>query len=432
MSSESEQTQQHSADKPSGYGPQNQARTGSGSSSRQQASVESRALKYLSRLDNAIAGQHGHDRFFHAACVLVNGFAMSADEARPCLQWFNENKCAPPFSPKELEHKLASAAKKGGPRGILLGDGTVPSRKEPVRGEAVVKPEQNVESPSLALGEYVETMISGANYAALWPWPKFHRLTRALKPGTVTIISAAQGTSKSLFVLEAAAYWVCDKKYDVAVLELEEDRNYHLLRALAQMESNANLTDDEWIREHVDETRAAWVKRAKDLDRLGAAIWEGPTAINTDSIVMWLESMCAVGKRIIVIDPITARDRSERPWIDDHRFMAKAKDILKPSGASLVLVTHPPKGQAQDTWGGDVAGGAAYMRFAQTVVYLRGMSETKELAVRNAAGVEHFDVNRKVELKKTRNGRGWFSTIGMYLDPKTLRHIERGILEKNS
>jgi hypothetical protein len=428
MNSESEQTQPHSADKPSGSGHPSQVVTGS-SSSRRRLSVEERAIKYLGTLDNAISGQHGHDRCFHAACVLVVGFGLTVDEARPCLSWFNTNKCAPPFSDKELEHKLVSASKKSGPRGLLLG-GSAPVRA-PVQAKAEVKPIESTESPALALGEYLETMISGANYAACWPWPKFHNLTKALKPGTITLLSAAQGTSKSLFILEAASFWVCKKGYSVAVLELEEDRNYHLTRALAQIEGNSNITDDAWIREHVDETREMWARHANELNALGAAIWEGPTTINTDSIIAWLRSMCAVGKRIIVIDPITARDPSERPWIDDHRFMATAKDILKPSGASLVLVTHPPKGLSQDNWGGDVAGGAAYLRFSQTVVYLRGMPEVKELPIVESCGNTPMPVNRKVELKKTRNGKGWFASIGMYLDPKTLRHVEQGIIAKS-
>jgi hypothetical protein len=47
--------------------------------------VES-ARNYLAKMDPAVSGQGGHGQTFHAACVLVNGFALTRDEARPLLQ----------------------------------------------------------------------------------------------------------------------------------------------------------------------------------------------------------------------------------------------------------------------------------------------------------------------------------------------------------
>ena len=32
-----------------------------------------------------VAGERGHDRTFHAACVLIQGFDLAIDEARPLL-----------------------------------------------------------------------------------------------------------------------------------------------------------------------------------------------------------------------------------------------------------------------------------------------------------------------------------------------------------
>jgi hypothetical protein len=82
--------------------------------------VQERARAYLERMRPAIAGEHGHDRTFHAACVLTHGFALTVEEALPLLQIYNL-KCQPPWTNEELLHKLEDAAKKEGPRGYLLG-----------------------------------------------------------------------------------------------------------------------------------------------------------------------------------------------------------------------------------------------------------------------------------------------------------------------
>jgi len=80
-----------------------------------------RAAAYLSKIAPATAGERGHDRTFHAACVLVKGFDLGIDQAKPLLEAWNAG-CIPPWSSRELEHKLRSASKSPDtkPRGYLL------------------------------------------------------------------------------------------------------------------------------------------------------------------------------------------------------------------------------------------------------------------------------------------------------------------------
>jgi putative DNA primase/helicase len=79
-----------------------------------------RPAAYLAKIPPAVAGQGGHDRTFQAACVLVQGFDLTIDEARPILHHWNLG-CIPPWSPSELEHKLHDALRAGDsrPRGYL-------------------------------------------------------------------------------------------------------------------------------------------------------------------------------------------------------------------------------------------------------------------------------------------------------------------------
>ncbi|MBI3414226.1 MAG: hypothetical protein HY043_02720 [Verrucomicrobia bacterium] len=82
-----------------------------------------RARAYVARIPGAIAGSGGHDATFHAACILVNGFALTPADALPLLVAWNQT-CQPPWSEAELRHKLTSAdkARHAKPRGHLLED----------------------------------------------------------------------------------------------------------------------------------------------------------------------------------------------------------------------------------------------------------------------------------------------------------------------
>jgi putative DNA primase/helicase len=96
----------------------------------------SRASAYLAKVPPAVAGKGGHNQTFHAACILVQGFGLSIDQARTLLQNWNQS-CVPPWSPAELEHKLLDASKADDdrPRGYLC-DQTEPARKKTLRHDS--------------------------------------------------------------------------------------------------------------------------------------------------------------------------------------------------------------------------------------------------------------------------------------------------------
>jgi replicative DNA helicase len=86
--------------------------------------VIERARRYVEKMPEGISGQHGHDATFAAAQVIFRGFALSEAEGRPILEEYNQ-RCQPPWSEKELDHKIRSAIEKSRlPKGYLLsGDG---------------------------------------------------------------------------------------------------------------------------------------------------------------------------------------------------------------------------------------------------------------------------------------------------------------------
>jgi hypothetical protein len=72
------------------------------------ARLENRITAYLDRLSPAISGSGGHNQTFKVARILLFGFGLPIPDAWPLMKLYNL-KCEPPWSDKELKHKLASA-----------------------------------------------------------------------------------------------------------------------------------------------------------------------------------------------------------------------------------------------------------------------------------------------------------------------------------
>ncbi len=86
--------------------------------------VERRALAYLDKLPPAISGNSGHATTYTAATVLVHGFEIEPERALDILVQHYNPRCEPPWTEKELRHKVTSAATKAHnqPRGWLLNE----------------------------------------------------------------------------------------------------------------------------------------------------------------------------------------------------------------------------------------------------------------------------------------------------------------------
>ncbi|SKA99833.1 hypothetical protein SAMN02745166_03042 [Prosthecobacter debontii] len=85
-----------------------------------------RAAAYLQHLPPAISGSGGHSATYRAACALVQGFALGETDALPLLQAWNHSHCQPPWTERELRHKLRSATQSSAhaqrPLGYLLNE----------------------------------------------------------------------------------------------------------------------------------------------------------------------------------------------------------------------------------------------------------------------------------------------------------------------
>lgn len=263
-----------------------------------------------------------------------------------------------------------------------------------------------------------------------WPWERVTQLARPTFPGTTTVVVGDPGAGKSLFVLEAFAHWHL-QGHRTALCLLEEDLTYHLHRLLAQLDGQASLVDDRWVRAHPDEALQAFDRYRDCIESFGRTLRvAGSEAWSLDQVGDWCVERARAGCAIIGVDPVTRALTSDKRWHDDQRFIWRLDAVGQETGARFILVSHRKQSRARGASDGlsDLAGGAAYERFTQTVLSLRKFYPPKMANIMADGRVARISINRSLHLSKTRNGPGEGIEIGFHFDRAGLRMIEQGIV----
>lgn len=170
-------------------------------------SVLERARKYLAKLPPAVSGKSGHNACFHAACVLVLGFGLSENSALSLLREYNQ-VCQPPWSDKELLHKVQSAAKQGGPRNYLRNQRPdnwdrvqVPSYGAPAEARQPEPP--RVVTLETATEKYLESIKGGKCTLVETGLPDVdYAIGGGVEPGEMVILGARPSHGKSMAALQ--------------------------------------------------------------------------------------------------------------------------------------------------------------------------------------------------------------------------------------
>lgn len=151
-----------------------------------------RAKAYAAKEPPAISGQRGHDRTYHVACVLWNDFALDEPECLEAIQDWNRT-CKPPWSEKELRHKIKSAAqaKHDKPRGWRLNDenGHAGSNGKVRRNAGPLAPPKEVAFEDVATIADLEQ----AGAQVRWMWEGW------IPIGVLTALAAEGGRGKTRF-----------------------------------------------------------------------------------------------------------------------------------------------------------------------------------------------------------------------------------------
>jgi hypothetical protein len=277
----------------------------------------------------------------------------------------------------------------------------------------------------------VEDIISGKLACIKLPWDRLTYFTNALIPGTMTLLCGDPGASKSFMLLQALLH-LYNAGHRVSVYELENGKEFHLLRLLAQKTGNSGIVDLNWVNQNPEQARDL-IQKGHDFlcefeDIMYVSAAKAPTLKN---LSQWVEGEAKDGVRIICIDPMTMATRTTgRPWEEDAEFLADVGHIAAKYYCSVVLVTHPTK--VNNGFGPDMAllsGSAAYSRFCDTIIWLEAHDE-KEGKVKGYCGEQDVTYNRTLHILKARHGigRGIRLATTFMSDSLTLR--EFGVIVK--
>lgn len=84
---------------------------------------ERRAAAYLDKIPGAISGQSGHTATFNAVAAIMYGFDLDESTTRRLIIERYNPRCSPPWTDKEIDHKIASVSDRcERDRGYLLVD----------------------------------------------------------------------------------------------------------------------------------------------------------------------------------------------------------------------------------------------------------------------------------------------------------------------
>jgi len=271
--------------------------------------------------------------------------------------------------------------------------------------------------------------IRAGRYSCVdWPWDSVSRFTRALLPGTVTLLVGNPGASKSFMALQAFSFWN-ELGLRTSLYEVEEDKVFHLTRVLAQKSGQADVTDPQWVKENAEFAGRIVSEHREFLDNFGRVLYVSPdTQPTLAQLAQWIELQAKTGCRIIGIDPITSAERGGEPWVVDGKFLRAIERTATDYRLSIILVTHPIKAVSFPDLS-QVAGSAAYQRFSQTILWLESHDE-KSSKVRTCVGTTVMTYNRTLHILKARNGKGMGLKVAFEFDSESLKLNELGLVMK--
>lgn len=171
--------------------------------------VIDRARAYLSKVPPAVSGSGGHNATFHAACILILGFVLSADESLGLLLEWNRT-CEPPWSESELRHKIDGAMQQTGERGYLrnVSPQNFASVKVPHYKAPPPKPEPVVTTLRDAANKYLNSIRDGATRLITTGIPELDQaIGGGAEPGEMFLMAARPSHGKSAVALQMVHHW---------------------------------------------------------------------------------------------------------------------------------------------------------------------------------------------------------------------------------
>lgn len=354
---------------------------------------------------------------------------------------FIESCCDMPVSPSIIDSVLNILKDRKSERDAI--DATIKSLKliEKGQGRQVITRSISIMSehipfsmdekdPIEKMQEEIEDEIAGTRFALPFPGIPLLQKTRALLPGTLTMICGEPGSSKSLFLINALIEWT-KSNFNCAALFLEKSLPFYFRRALALLSEESWLATDDGVRKNPQRTEELKHQHIDFLRRLhNEKVFQCPRLqddVDIPTLLGWIRRESR-HRQLLVVDPITYITSDNNK--DDKDMVKTMQRILTENECALILVTHPKTEEGRRTMPNQdkVAGHRSFRQFSDSIFWLQPHSlRTKEMLL-DTGEIEECAFNKTWYNLKVRGGRGTGDRYAIMFNELDLKLRQQGKL----
>lgn len=403
------------------------------------ASLIERGRRYAAKVEGSTPGGRTHIAF-RLAAALQNDLGLTHGEALPVLQEWDANANAQSitsdYGPDKLAEILQNAKKyHKKPQGHLLN--TPPPREHSLSPKGRIPLPSEQKATATSLREEFEAEGRGARNTILLPWRRLTNITRALRPGTVTVLAAPSGYGKSIFVMQIAVY-AHNQEVKFIYLILEDQKVDFERRLLAHIAGTWKVIDDnpekaEWRKEILIQHKDRLTDLAKNVCEnprrpiIGSDGRPTVPPLPYQEVLDWL-GRSVMSSRLVIIDPIAQIDFGEKyEWKGQADFMRHVTGLAAHSEASVILVAHTAKrgGRAGTIplTGEDIQGAAEIVRLSHTILLMDAHDEKESTVWREGGRREMVYHDRTIIVDKARNASGRGNRLAYVMEGPAYREL---------
>lgn len=296
--------------------------------SRQEPELAGRARAYLRQIAPAVSGQNGHGHTYHAAMTLVEGFGLDRETALQLLGEWNTT-CQPPWSPRELEHKVDDATRHIRDKGHLArqpgstSQATGKTKAVYTGPDCVPEPEQP-DDPIATADDLVQLQAT-----ITWTWPGW------IQRGTLTCLASDPGIGKTRLCADITRRiwhgleWPDGK---AATMPLES----RVLWVAA---------DSQWAELGTLPGAFGFPGRAIVLNGRRSNPYSGTNLDSLEDLATLERNIRAVQPALVFVDTIgNATDRNQGRAEEAKALFKPLAEIATRTSTSIILVTHLNRG----------------------------------------------------------------------------------------
>lgn len=251
-----------------------------------------------------------------------------------------------------------------------------------------------------------------------------------IEAGSVVLLGGSPGSGKTWFALQMIQHFNRSGVKSESLF-MESSRRMYTQRVLGVVSGNPDVMSTKYMGSLTqDEKRSLMMHYSDEANEILKTITtkEKGQKIDYDYVFNWASKAVMNGTEVLIIDPITYANNSDKPWMADQEITKKLAELMEQFGRRCFIITHMRKEvKKTDSVLDQFAGGKGFVRFATHALLLS--RDNDHGTVLDEKGIELDSAwNKSINIAKTRDAIGEHETIAYTYSKRTLRFTERGLI----